>query len=174
MQKHKKRKYVIPFVGLNLGEHLYEFDITDEFFDEFEYSEIKRGNIKVELSFQKQSAMFILVFHISGTVNVACDRCLDDFDLPINETYQLIVKMGNEALDSDEIISIPETETEIDIAPYIYEYIILSLPYRRIHPPKGNGCNKEVIKKLGEVSSNKKEKKEIDPRWEKLTQLKKK
>lgn len=156
-------------MGLSIGGHLYKFDVTDEFFDEFDYSEIKKGNIKVELSLQKQSSMLILAFHIRGMVNVACDRCLDNFDLPIKENYQLIVKIGNEVLDNDEIISIPESENEIDIAPYIYEYIILSLPYRRIHSPEGKGCNEEVIKKLGEISSN--QKKEIDPRWEKLTHL---
>ena len=31
--------YTIPFVGLKLGKHQFEYDIDNEFFEHFEYDE---------------------------------------------------------------------------------------------------------------------------------------
>jgi uncharacterized metal-binding protein YceD (DUF177 family) len=68
-------------------------------------------------------------------------------------------------------------EFEIDIAQYIYEMIVLSVPLRRVHPGIKDGSLKtEALTKLNEltVKEQKKEHKEeenIDPRWDKLKQL---
>ena len=175
----KIESYILPFVGLSLGKHLYNFDIADAFFENLSYSEVKKGNLKLELTLDKQSNMLLLDFHIKGTVHIPCDRCMDNFDLPIECKEQLIVKIGGTELDdNEEMLSISATEYEINIAQPIYEYIILSLPYRRIHPPgkKGKrGCNPEVIKKLEEIAVNtntKEVKKEADPRWDALRNFK--
>jgi len=77
---------------------------------------------------------------------------------------------------------LPFGEFEIDIAQYIYEMIVLSIPLRRVHPGiKDGSLNTEALVKLKEltIKEQKKEKKEkkeekeenIDPRWDKLKQL---
>ena len=170
----KIENYIVPFVGLSVGKHEYNFEIGEKFFENIDYSEVTKAAIAVDLVLHKQAAMLMLEFHIHGTVNVMCDRCADYFDLPIDSKQQLIMKIGGEYdKDSDEIVAISNTEYEIDLAPYLYEYIILALPYRRIHPDNEQGessCDKEVIKKLEEISIQ--NKKVIDPRWESLKNFK--
>ena len=90
----------------------------------------------------------------------------------------LIVRFG-EAFnnDNEELLILPHGEFEIDIAQYIYEMIVLSVPLRRVHPGIKDGSLKtEALTKLKElaVKEKKEEKKEeenIDPRWDKLKQL---
>ncbi len=170
----KQKDFIIPFVGLGLGFHEFTYEVNDVFFENFEYSEIKKGNVNVSLSFEKQESMFVLDFQIKGTVNIECDRCLEDYNQDISSSQQLIIQFGetyNE--ESDEIITIPENAYEIDVAPYIYEYIHLSLPIRRVHSglkDGSSGCNQKVIKKLNEHS----ESEQTDPRWDVLKKLKEK
>ena len=170
----KIENYIIPFVGLSIGEHVFKFEIKDSFFENIEYSEIKKGNLIVDLLFKKQSSMLILEFHILGTVKVMCDRCTDIFDLPIESNERLIIKIGGDDIgDNDDVISIPTSEYEINLAQYIYEFIALALPSRRVHPvnSKGeNGCDMEVIKKLEKIAVHNQE--ITDPRWEILKNLK--
>jgi uncharacterized metal-binding protein YceD (DUF177 family) len=179
MKKDKEnpfgREFIIPFSGLSLGVHHYDFEIKDGFFSHFEGSEIDNGNFRIDLELTKQSTMLILKFHISGTSHVLCDRCSDDLDMEVKGDQQVIVKLGDEDFgDNDEIVSVPVTESEYDVSRHIYEFIILSLPQRRVHPEvKGKStCNKEMLKKLKEVAPKLEEKKKTDPRWDKLKDLK--
>lgn len=176
----KQREYIISFSGLSLGKHDYKIEVKDRFFEEIACSEIQKGNIELDLTLNKQSTMLILDFNFKGTVNVMCDRCMDHFDIPIAGVNQLIVKLGSEENydDTDDIISISSAEHEINIAQFIYEYISLAVPFRRIHPENDEGqtgCNREVIEKLEKVLIKKQEKekvKSVDPRWEALAKLK--
>lgn len=170
----KSKDYIIPFVGLPIGKHLYKYKIKDSFFEEIDYSEIKKSSLDIALILNKQSVVLLLNFSISGTVNVPCDRCNDYFDLEINGNHELIIKIGEEEI-SDNGISISATEGEINIAEYIYEYIILSLPIKRVHPNNKKGkstCNKEAIKQYNKYVIKEEKTKTMDPRWEKLIDLK--
>lgn len=163
------KKFIVPFIGLSLGKHHYEYDIDDSFFQDFEYSEIKQGNLKVNLVVDKQSNMLILDFAIEGFVNVMCDRCLDNFDMDISTNQRLFIKFGEETREeTDQVIVFSSNEYEIDVSQYIYEYIVLSLPHKRIHPE--GECDPEVIKKLNELKINK-EDKDNDPRWDILKNI---
>lgn len=171
-----RKEYIIQFVGLSVGEHLFEFNISDSFFENFDYSEIKQGNINVILKLLKQSSMMVLNFEISGTVRMNCDRCAAEFDLPINGNYKLIVKVGgNDASgEDDDIITIAANEHELDLSQYLYEYITLSLPKKRVHPDDKKGkstCDKEMLKKLNQFITEE-EKEENDPRWNDLKNIK--
>ena len=62
---------------------------------------------------------------------------------------------------------------EIVIDQYLFEFIVLSLPVKRIHPddPDGNpACNKEMMKKLNQYLIND-EQKINDPRWDDLKSI---
>ncbi len=168
----KSTEFMIPFKGLGIGMHEFTYNISEAFFGKIEYSEIKKGSVKVDLFLEKQENMLVLNFKITGKVEVNCDRCLEAFDYPVAGNQQLIVKFGEKREEEgDEILIIPESDHQIDIAPYIYEYIYLLLPLQRIHPDDDEGnitCNNEVIKKLNEL----KKQNTIDPRWEALKKLK--
>jgi uncharacterized protein len=172
-----QKEYIIQFAGLSTGEHLYEFNINDRFFENFVYSEIKQGNITVRLNLLKQSTMMVLNFEIDGTVKMNCDRCVVEFDLPITGNYKLIVKVGgNDAGDKDDdIITIAANEHELDLSQYIYEYITLSLPIKRVHPDNKKGksiCDKEMLKKLEKFLTEEEGKETTDPRWNDLKNIK--
>jgi len=169
------KEFVIPFSGLSLGIHTFDFEINRKFFESIEYSEIHDGEISWHVELNKQNNMLIFNFSFSGKVNVTCDRCADDFDMPIEGNNRLIVKFGNIAYEeTEEIIVLTETEHEIDLAPFIYEYLILAMPLKRVHPDDENGvsqCDPEVIKKLEEISIRHKDNNDIDPRWDALKNL---
>ncbi len=166
------KEYVIQFAGLSPGEHLFEFDVNDKFFENLDYSEIKQGNIQVKLTLLKQSAMMVLHFDISGTVKSNCDRCAAEFDLPINGNHKLIVKVGgsDDNDEDDDIITIAANEHKLDLTQYLYEYITLSLPIKREHSEEST-CDKEILKKLENFLVEEKEEK-IDPRWDGLKNIK--
>ena len=163
--------FVIPFLGLSLGKHLFDFKVNNTFFEHFEYSEIKKGEISVEVNFERQERMLVLGFKIQGTVEVTCDRCLDIFDYPIIGHEQLIVKFGQERMEeSDDVLMIPHSDFQIDLAPLIYEYINLLLPIRHVHQMNENGeyaCDPEVTRFITETPDHE----ETDPRWDALKGL---
>ncbi|MEI6695028.1 MAG: DUF177 domain-containing protein [Bacteroidota bacterium] len=164
------KQFILPFSGLSLDKHLYHFDIDGKFFAEYEYTEIDQASINVDLTLDKQERMLVLDFAITGSVNVMCDRCLDNFNFVIDKQERLIIKLGEKFEEvSDDIIIIPESEYQIDISAYLYEYIVLMLPIKKIHPEDENGntqCNPEIIKKLNELSQQ-----EPDSRWDSLKGL---
>ncbi|MCC6690716.1 MAG: DUF177 domain-containing protein [Bacteroidia bacterium] len=169
-----KRKYIISFSGLSAGKHEYEYNITDTFFEAIEYSEIKKGDVRIDVRLNKQSAMLIFDFIVRGEVTLSCDRCGDDCRLKIKGEYQQFVKTGggnyNNEEDGGDMLILPSNEGEIDIEHFLYEYAILSLPAKRVHDTLAD-CNKEVIKKLKEIEVPE-QYQTNDPRWDKLKQIK--
>ena len=174
----KTKEYLIPFVGLKLGKHHFEYQIDNAFFDNFDYDEFQNSDIKVNVVLEKKSNMLEISFKHEGIVNVPCDVTGEDFDLPIKSKMKLIVRFGEEFNnDNEELLILPFGEFEVDIAQYMYEMIVLSVPLRRVHPGVKDGTlESEALKKLNElaVKETKKENKQeenIDPRWDKLKQL---
>lgn len=171
-----RKEYIIQFVGLSMGEHLYDFNINDKFFESLDYSEIKQGNINVKLTLLKQSSIMILQFEISGTTKVNCDRCTAEYNLPIQGSYKLIVKVGGNDTgnEDDDIITIAANEHELDLSQYLYEYIALCLPIKRAHPDNAKGestCDKEMLKKLKDFLIEDEKNDASDPRWDDLKNI---
>ncbi len=162
----------IRFSGLPEGKHQYRFEIGDWFFESFEYGEISQGKVNTEVELDKQENMLLLNFTLEGYLRVICDRCGEEFDFPVSGTESLIVKFGDKKEnDADEIIMITKDEHEIDISHFLYEFIILMLPYRKVHGEDENGnslCDPEVISKIDEHQEDL----EADPRWDALKKLK--
>lgn len=179
---NRLKPFSIPFVGLKNGKHQFEFVVDDTFFKEFEYSPLKKGELIVEVEFNKQENMFVTEFFIKGGVDLLCDRCNEEYRQPVQANEKLIFKIGEEAFDeSDEVIVIGKNDHEINLAPYIYEFINLAIPIIHIHPDQEDGkpgCNPEVLEILKKLSvndedANPDQKKEIvhDPRWDALKKL---
>ena len=172
------KEYLIPFIGLKLGKHHFEYQISNAFFEIFDYNEYQDSNIKVNVVLEKKSTLLELSFKHKGFVNVPCDLTSEDFDLSIKGKMKLIVRFDEEYNnDNEELLILPHGEFEIDIAQYIYEMIVLSVPLRRVHPGIKDGSLKtEALTKLNELTIKEekvenKEEENIDPRWDKLKQL---
>lgn len=168
------KKYVIPFAGLKEGRHEFEFDVDDSFFDQFDSSEIKKGKLGVSVELIKSQQVLEMGFYINGFVKTICDRCLDEFDLPVTYNGKLFFKFGEESYElTDEIIILSASEHEINISQFIYEFIHLALPYRRIHPDINgiSGCNAMMIQKLESLKMNEVNRNNYSPSWDKLKEI---
>lgn len=172
------KEYTIPFTGLKLGKHHFDYQIDRTFFEHFEYDEFNGVNVSTSLVFEKKTTLLELHFKFTGTVNVNCDISNEPFDQEIKGTFDLVVKFGEQYNDEhDDILIIPHGEYEINVAQYIYELIVLSVPAKRIHPGiKDGSLNTDILKKLEELSpkglkNKNKKSEEVDPRWNTLKKL---
>ena len=167
--------FTIPFKGLTEGQHSFDFKIGNEFFEKFEESEIKEGELLATVVVEKRATHLDLTVRISGTVMISCDRCLEMFSNTINCENRLIVKFGEDVSDEDlDIIYLSTDEYELDMRQYLYEFIHLALPIRRVHPAGKDGkkgCNEEMIKKLNELLIDEDKHNRVDPRWDELKKL---
>ena len=169
------KEFSIPFTGLKLGKHQFEFLITDAFFDEFEYSLVKKADLKCQVELEKQETMLILNFQINGTINANCDRCLAQYPQPVDIQEQQIAKFSDEQGDEDdEIIILTKNDHEIDISGLVYEYINVALPLITVCSDEGETpyCDKEMLESLNKLTTNNEEPEDIDPRWDALKKFK--
>lgn len=166
------KQFVIPFSGLKPGMHQFDFIVDDKFFEALDYSVFENGMVKISLEMTRQERMLIFDFSFTGYVEVTCDRCLEKFNFPIDANRRLIFKFGEEWQElSEDIIIIPESEYQIDIAHYLYEYISLMLPIKCTHPDDETGkstCDAEMLKYLADRPGTE----DQDPRWDALKKLK--
>ena len=169
------KNYSIPFTGLALGKHLFEFDITDAFFDEFEYSLVKKADLKCKVELEKQETMLILDFNITGTIDANCDKCLAPYPQVLDIQEQQIAKFSDEAVaEDDEIITLGKSEHEIMLAGLIYEYITVAVPFILVCNDEGNTpyCDKEMLADLSKLTENNEQNESTDPRWDALKKFK--
>jgi len=175
--KHLKQ-YRIPFSGLNAGKHNFEFDINKKFFDCYEHSIVKDGNLKAEVELQKQENLLILHFDIQGEIQLTCDTCLKEFMSPISIQERILVKFTDEDWtdNTDEVLILSKSDHELDIAELLYEYINLAVPYIVKCEEQGEGiaCDPEMLALFTSEPDAEEQKEEeiIDPRWEALRNIK--
>lgn len=144
MAKFSQYKIDLKSLPDQLTDYSYELD--RKFFDAIDHEDVRKGNVKADVTVRKTIDAFEFNFHLYGTIQIACDRCLDEMNQEIDTTDRLIVKFGEEySEESDVLVIIPEDEGAINIAWYLYEFIVLNIPMKHVHEP-GN-CNKEMTSK---------------------------
>ena len=175
-----KSEYRIRFGGLPVGIHDFEFEVRDKFFQDFEASGIEQADVKAEARLTKQNNLLQLDLWLHGTVGIDCDRCLKHFGFPVEAREHLVIKHGNPAESTDEILVIPESADSIDLSQQLYEIITLALPARRV-PCEIDAdvfrCDFETLNRLEELSVEHEEEEEEpkDPEsnvWEELNKIK--
>ncbi len=164
----------------------YEFELDNHFFTHMDASEIQKGSVTVRVVVKRFSQTFELNFHTEGVVWIPCDRCLDEMEQPIVSDNCMVVKFGDEYADEGEnLIILPQTEGELNVAELMYEFVALAIPLRHVHPT--GQCNKIVSEKLKELLCNGEDNEfdqekesgdfsresvhETDPRWNELKKL---
>lgn len=166
----------IDLKSLDYGRTERTLSLDDAYFEAIDAPEVRRGNLSVRIAIDRTSQdAFLLDFHITGTVTVSCDRCLDDMELPIEAQERMEAKFGEESSEDDACVTVAEDEGILDVAWLIYELTALAIPVRHVHAP--GKCNPAMIRVLEEhsaVRSGEGDEKARDPRWAALEQLKKK
>lgn len=170
----KNTEYIIPYVGLKQGKHHFSFVITDTFFESFEVDhDFHDVHINMHVDLVKDITMMIVDFEHNGAMQITCDRCLAEISQTIEANNNLIIKFGDSQEDDNEsIITLPQAEYEIDLAPFIYDYICLAVP-RKVDcsnmKESEKPCDDEVLKKMAHLQ---KKNNEGDSRWDILKKLK--
>lgn len=146
------KRYSIAYKGLKNGIHAFDFKVDSELFKAYESTEIKDGACDVHVALNRSESMLELDITIDGSVLVTCDRCLEDCDLPIAFEGRLLVKFSDEVEDYDgEVMWMSPSMSEVDLSQYIYESIVLSLPYQRVHAE--GQCDPEMLARFNIVSN---------------------
>lgn len=179
--------YYVQLKSLTADSQVLEFDLNDGFFQKIDSPEVKRGKVSAKVTVKKMSEAFELTFNLDGFVMVPCNRCLDDMEQAIAYKDRLLVKFGDKFSEEDEVVIIPEYEGKINIAWFLYEFIVLNIPIKHVHLP--GECNKNMVTKLKKHITRQKDDDEdssfdfdedeettnddssIDPRWEGLKNI---
>ena len=165
--------YLIKFSGLKEGIHLFNYEIGNKFFKNFDYYDFLDAKLFAKLELEKQSTLLNLKFSFNGEIEVQCDVSMESFDLKLETEHSVFVKFKDDIISTDDkVIFMPAGSHSIDVSHLIYESIILAVPQKKVHPGIENGSLKsEIVEKLEALKPKKNFKEKTDPRWDKLKDL---
>lgn len=142
----KFEQYNVVLKDLNNETLVYEYTLDEEYFKKIDSPEVQKGHINATVKAKKKNTAFELDFFLEGTILIPCDRCLDTMEQVISYKEKLQVKFGNKFSEEDEIVIVPESEGAINVAWFLYEFIVLNIPLKHVHAP--GECNKTMATKL--------------------------
>ncbi|MBK5277632.1 MAG: DUF177 domain-containing protein [Bacteroidia bacterium] len=172
------KAFSVNIIGLSLKAHQFEYEFGRDFFEKYGKDFVSDGHFSATVALDKHETFIEAEFKIKGEAKLICDRSLEPFDFPIDIARRIMFKYGEEEQElSDEIIIISRDRVSLEIGQYLYEYILLSIPIKKVHPKYRDEEeeNDESEGKMIYTSEPKSsgEEKEVDPRWEVLKKLKK-
>ena len=124
----EKTKNIVLLDKLELGEHLFDFQLDNSYFSTIENSELLSGSVDVKARLIIREDDFAVDLDIVGQVQVTCDRCLDAMDVDV-DIYE-------------EDLEVEENAKQLDLAWLAYELIIVNLPL--VHSHQDGGCNPQM------------------------------
>lgn len=146
------KQFIIPFVGLKQGKHEFSYDITDAFFETYEYSIIQQGDVHIDFTLDKKDTMMVGEFQVEGRVKTACDRCNDTLEVPVEGEFKLVYKFASVDEEDEALVVIFPEEFEINIKDSLLEFMTVLLPSRSVHDE--GECNEEMLNYLNEYIIN--------------------
>ena len=124
----EKTAHIVLLDSLEIGEHLFDFQLDNSYFSTIENSELLGGAVDVKVRLILHENDFAVDVDVMGQVQVTCDRCLDSMDVDV-DIYE-------------EEIELEEDTQQLDLAWLAYELIIVNLPL--VHSHQDGGCNPEM------------------------------
>lgn len=135
--------FKVPLKSLNQGVHEFEYHLDKTFFSNMESADIHDADITASLTVTYKSDLYDMDFALEGDVTLLCDRCLDDLHYPIEAGYHITVKYGEDYDDSsDDLLVIPESDNNINVAYMLYDTVALAIPMKHVHP--AGKCNRQM------------------------------
>ena len=146
------KDYVIPFKGYKIGVHELEFPIDDALLESVGDEEMIGAEAVAKVTLTKGASLLTLDVAVSGEVTVECDRCLDPLRLPVEIEDTLVVKFSEDEEGFDgEVMWLNPADAELDMREWLYETVLLALPYQRVHESIEE-CNPEMVERFKIVS----------------------
>ena len=139
----KFTEYKLPLKSMAPGTHQFEYRLGKTFFNNMENEDIHDADLRVALTVVYKADVYELDFAVEGTLTLICDRCLDDLEFPVDTTYHINVKYGDDYNDdSDTLLVIPESDNYLNVAYMIYDTVALTIPIKHVHPL--GKCNRQM------------------------------
>ncbi len=139
----KYTAFKLPLKSLGVGTHEFEYHLDKQFFANMESADVHDADLTVKLVVVYNGEYYDLSFNITGEVVLICDRCLDDLHYPIETSYHIVVKYGEDYNDdSDEVLEIPDSDNYLNVAYMIYDTVTLAIPMKHVHPL--GKCNRQM------------------------------
>lgn len=168
------KEFDIDLVNLANERYDYQYIVNSDFFSMFEHSLVEVGNCNINVALTKSETMLICEFGINGTIQLTCDRSLELFDYEIVATEQIIFKYGEQAQElSEEIVVIPRGLATLNLGQYIYEFIGIQVPMKKLHPryAEEEDGEEDILLIYSSATEEESGKEDIDPRWDDLKKL---
>lgn len=174
-----RREYEIAFVGLKPGVHEFNYEINDSFFDDYGAQDFWDCKATVKLQLEKTTNFMMLRYQIGGTVKVVCDRCNANLPLDLFEDFTVTIKAVdnpekmNDTEEDPDVYYISRGESHLNVAPMIYEFINLSVPWQKeceFENMDGPFCNPEARETLNNLRKVEEDKQ--NPLWKGLDKFK--
>lgn len=164
--------YELRFSGLKVGTYEFDWKVEGDFLVDHGVEDFNSADINVTLSLEKKERLMNLDFSLKGTLDSTCDRCGEPVTIELDQTNNLVVRFSHETdLTDDEVVFVDESEHQLDLSQFIYEFVMVGLPTRMLHAD--GECDPEVESFLNATDTEQEEENnEIDPRWEALKKLK--
>ena len=171
MSRNEDRK--VRFNDLKSGKYVLDTELDDAFFEDFKNEEIKGGKVHFDITAERGEGVVMVGFVFEGEVKTECDRCLGEMRVEVSGRERLNVRFSDEeTTDEEDTVILPESASEIDLTPWMYEFIAVRMPLRHTHPD--GECDPEMVKYLvdDEDETESEGEKDTDPRWDALKELK--
>ena len=162
----KLKAFTLKIAGMKTGIHNFDFQVGNAFFKFFETSLIEEGNFKIDVQLDKRTSMMLLDFDYSGSVRTTCDRCLEEFTLPVNGNANFMVKFDHDEREEDLVIYIDPGRQEFNIAHLVYEILSLAIPMVKSHQMANETCSSKVEQYLNKEEAETEVKE--NPIWDAL------
>jgi uncharacterized protein len=169
------KAFCVHIIGLSLKAHHFDFQLGDAFFKEYGVDQVAGGELVASVVLNKKETFIEGDFRIKGRIGLVCDRSLEPFDLSLDVSKRIVFKYGEEETElSDEIIVIRHDRSVLDVGQYFYEFIVLEIPMKKLHPKFWDAeAHDDNPGKVIYTSTPDPEGGDvIDPRWEQLKKLK--
>ena len=135
-------QFTVPLNGLAKGWTRFSLFAGKEFFSAFGNEDVLDAGVKVDVGIEKSGDYLGVDLSLDGFLTVPCDRCLEPVRLNVDCEARLSVKSGSyggespsgTTEDGREIVCLEGESAVLDLSQTVYDYALLSLPMRKVHP----------------------------------------
>ena len=154
------KQFIINLPALGEGHHEYEMKVDGSFFAARGNDDVKEADVVAYVDIDVRHGAYKIGITCQGWISIPCDRCLDPMRIDVDDDYDVTVRYGEEYDEKDDLIIIPEEDTDFDLAPLIADTVLLSIPLRHVHPD--GECNPEMEEIMSKHSSEAPEEEDED------------
>lgn len=169
---------VVQFSGLSTGKYEYSYVLDNTFFEGYENEDLREGKVDFEVVLERRERLLMFTFFFKGEVTTTCDRCLGEMSVPLEGEEHLCVKFSDtETSDDENVVYLPESAYQIDLAQWMYEYVAVRMPMQHVHPE--GECDPVMLQFITDGAAEREGEDDVrelgegesDPRWDALKQL---